>query len=67
MGQIRRRVMQADTLEIRLTQGAKELRDRAGQLPAGRDRDALLQRAQHNEAAAHMSEWLMSPGQRTPI
>lgn len=67
MGQIRRRVKQADTLEIRLTEGAKELRDRARQLPAGQDRDALLQRAQHNEAAAHMTEWLTSPGQRTPI
>ncbi|WP_375789722.1 hypothetical protein ACE10Z_21845 [Bradyrhizobium sp. Pha-3] len=67
MGQIRRRVKQADTLEIRLSQEARELRGRAGQLPAGQDRDALLQRAQHDEAAAHMTEWLMSPGQRTPI
>lgn len=62
----RRRVKQIHSLEERLAEEAKELRERAKQLPPGAERDALLRRARYEEAAAHMTEWLTSPGLRSP-
>ncbi|NLS69614.1 hypothetical protein E3H11_11945 [Bradyrhizobium brasilense] len=63
MGEIRRRVIQTETLEERLAGRAKELRDRARAMPAGVERDALLKRAKQAEAGSQMSEWLRSPNQ----
>jgi hypothetical protein len=63
----RRRVTQIIPLEERLTQEARELRQRAKSLPPSRAREALLRKAQHNETTAHLTEWLMSPGPRAPI
>lgn len=57
----------AHTLEMRLADEAKRLREQARQLPPGIERDALLRKARHDEAAAHMTEWLTSPGLRAPI
>ena len=56
----RRRVKQIYPLEERLAEEAKELRERAKALPPGPEREVLLRRARHDEAAAHMTEWLMS-------
>lgn len=61
MGQIRRRVIQIETLEQRLAQRAQEFRDRAKAMPPGVEKEALLQRANQAETGAHMSEWLLSP------
>jgi hypothetical protein len=63
----RRRVKQIYPLEDRLSDEAKELRQRARRLPPGPERDKLLRRARHDEAAAHMTMWLLSPGSRPPI
>ena len=30
------------------------------------ERDAVLHKARHNEAAAHLTEWLTSPGLKSP-
>jgi hypothetical protein len=35
-------------------------------LPAGQERDALLKKARIEEVAAHLSEWLNSPGLEPP-
>ncbi|WP_082070245.1 hypothetical protein [Bradyrhizobium sp. LTSP885] len=59
--QRRLRVKHIQTLEERLIEEAKELRERAKQLPPCIEREELLRRARRNDAAAHMSEWLMSP------
>jgi hypothetical protein len=67
MGRFRRRVKQIDTLEVRLAEEAKRLRARAKILPPGPEREALIRRARHDEAAANMTEWLMSPGLRQPV
>jgi hypothetical protein len=61
MGQFRRRVRQTDTLEERLAEQARELRERAKAMPLGVERDALLKRARQAETGAHVSKWLRSP------
>jgi hypothetical protein len=62
----RRRFKQISTLEERLAIEAKQLRENAAQLPPGIERERLLRKARQDETASHMSEWLRSPGLRTP-
>ena len=62
----RRRVEQTIPLEKRLAQEAKELRQRAKELPPCREREGLLRKARQDETVAHMTEWLTSPGLRPP-
>ena len=64
--QRRRRFTQIRNLEERLAEEAKRLRDEAELLPRGPVRDAALRRARQAETGAHMSEWLRSPGLRSP-
>nr|WP_146984837.1 hypothetical protein [Bradyrhizobium macuxiense] len=63
----RRRIRQIYPLEERLTEEAKRLRRRAKALPPGREREALLRRARHDETTAHLTEWLLSPSPNAPI
>lgn len=66
--QRRRYAPHSNALEIRLADEARELLKKVKQLSPGPEREALIVRARHNEAAARMTEWLMSPhGSRTPI
>ena len=62
----RRRFKQTVSLEERLAQEAKRLRDEARLLPPGAEREALLRRARQAETGSHMSEWLSSPGLQPP-
>ncbi|MCC8961486.1 hypothetical protein H8A95_03915 [Bradyrhizobium sp. Pear76] len=62
----RRRVPQTQSLELRLTQEAYDLRETAKALPLGRERESLLRKARQDETAAHLTEWLTSPGLRSP-
>jgi hypothetical protein len=50
----------------RLQKTASEAREAAQQLPQGKERDALLRKASQAEVAAHLSEWLTSPGLQSP-
>nr|WP_082077211.1 hypothetical protein [Bradyrhizobium sp. LTSPM299] len=59
----RRRVKHIQSLEERLAEQARELRERARRLPPSAEREELLRRARHNDEAAHMSEWLATPVQ----
>jgi hypothetical protein len=43
---------------------AQTLRDEAKLLPYGPLRDAVLKKARHAEAMAHMENWVDSPGLR---
>jgi len=63
---LRRRFKQSLTLEERLAAEAKRLREEAQKLPFGLEREELIRKARHAEAASHMSEWLTSPGLRPP-
>ncbi|WP_334538443.1 hypothetical protein [Bradyrhizobium sp. AZCC 2230] len=64
--QKRRRFRQVQSLEERLAAEAKRLRADAESLPFGLEREALLRKARQAETGSHMSEWLTSPGPRTP-
>ncbi|QOZ25119.1 hypothetical protein [Bradyrhizobium sp. CCBAU 51753] len=63
----RLRIKQTYPLEQRLHEEAMRLREEARSLPPSARKDALLRRARHDETAAHLTEWLMSPGLRAPI
>jgi hypothetical protein len=54
----RRRFKQATNLEEKLAEAARQAREQAERLPAGSKREALLQKAREDEAAADMTAWL---------
>ena len=62
----RRRIIQVQSLEERLSQEARRLRDEARLLPPGALRDSLIRKARQAETGAHVSEWLSSPGLQPP-
>ena len=62
----RRRLKQTLPLEQRLIDEAERLRNSANLLKPGFARDAAIKKARQMEAAAHMNEWLASPGLRPP-
>ena len=62
----RRRFKQTAPLDQRLTQEADRLRKEAQGKPPGIERERLIRRARQAETAAHIQEWLTSPGLRTP-
>ncbi|WMT73104.1 hypothetical protein NL528_34815 [Bradyrhizobium sp. Ash2021] len=66
MQQQRRRFKQTTTLDQRLSEQAERLRKEAQGTPPGVKRDELLRRARQAETAAHMQEWITSPGLRAP-
>jgi hypothetical protein len=64
--QERRRFQQIDPLDKRLSAEAQRLRKEARGTPPGVERERLIRRARLAETGAHMSEWLSSPGLRSP-
>jgi len=62
----RRRFKQNSSLEERLAEHAKRLREEAKSAPPGALRESLLRRARQAETASHMSQWLRSPELRPP-
>ncbi|WLB17464.1 hypothetical protein QIH95_36630 [Bradyrhizobium japonicum] len=62
----RRRFKQTLSLEHRLAEQARRLREEAESLPHGPVRDEALRRARQAETGAHLSEWLRSPGLQPP-
>ena len=63
---MRRRFKQNQSLEERLSEEAKRLREEAKSLPPGAERDAILRKARQCETGSHMSEWLRSPELQPP-
>jgi hypothetical protein len=62
----RRRFKNVLSFPDRLTNEADRLRKEAEAAPHGPERDALLKKARQADVAAHMDEWLSSPGLRPP-
>jgi hypothetical protein len=62
----RNRFTQTITLGDRLADEAERLRQKARTVPVGGERDSLLRKARQLETAAHVNEWLSSPGLQTP-
>lgn len=63
---MRIRITQSLTLGDRLKKEARNLRKQAEGMPPSIRRDELLRKAEQTETAAHMNEWLASPGFRPP-
>lgn len=62
----RRRFKQTSSLKDRLAAFAKVARERALNLPAGTLRDDMLRKARQADTAAHLDEWVNSPGLQPP-
>jgi hypothetical protein len=64
--QHRRRFKQIQSLEERLAEEAKRLREEAKLLPPGPVREECLRRVRQCETGSNVSECLRSPGLRSP-
>jgi hypothetical protein len=62
----RRRFKQTQSLEARLAEEAKRLREKAKSFPPGPLREDMLRKARQAETGSHLSEWLRSPGLQPP-
>ena len=62
----RRQFKQTTSLEARLAEEAKRLREEARSLPPGAVREETLRKARQAETGSYMTEWLTSPGLRPP-
>ena len=54
------------TFPDRLVKEAEQFREEAETKPSGQELDNLLRKARQAETAAHMDEWLSSPGLKPP-
>lgn len=54
------------TLQDRLVLEAGRLKDEARAFPHGPLRDEMIRKARQTEIAAHLDEWITSPGLKTP-
>jgi hypothetical protein len=64
--QQRRRLKQVKSLEERLAEEARRLREKAKCLPPGAVRNEVIRKARQAETGAQISEWLSSPGLQAP-
>ena len=64
--QLRRRFKQSISLRDRLTAWANEVREQAKELPPGPKRNAMLNRADQADVAAHLDKWATSPELQPP-
>jgi hypothetical protein len=62
----RRRHKHTVSFGERLHRAADQARQEAQQLPDGVRRDLLMKKASQAETAAHINEWVTSPGTRSP-
>lgn len=62
----RRRFKQTTSLEDRLAEEARRLREEAELLPHGPVREAAMRRARQAETGFHINQWLRSPGLQPP-
>ena len=62
----RRRFKQTESLQDRLVAFAKEARNKAEHLPVGIEREDMLKKARQADTAAHLENWINSPGLQPP-
>jgi hypothetical protein len=66
MQQQRRRFNKKLSFRDRLASFAKTARKVAALLPPGAEKDELLRKARQADTAAHLNEWVSSPGLQPP-
>ena len=54
------------TFPDRMAKEAERFRQEAETKPPGQERDGLLRKARQAETAAHIDQWIASPGLRPP-
>jgi hypothetical protein len=54
------------TFSERLAKVAKQFREEAETKPPGPERDELIKKAHQADTAAHIDQWVSSPGLRPP-
>ena len=62
----RRRQKQTISFKDRLAGWAEKIREQAGQLPPGTEREEMLKRASLADTAAHLDDWANSAGLQPP-
>jgi hypothetical protein len=62
----RRRFKNTLTFPDRLAKEAELLREEAKTKPPGPERDGLLRKARQADTAAHIDQWVSSPGLKPP-
>jgi hypothetical protein len=62
----RSRIKQTGTFQERMLREARRLSVQANKMAPGRDRELLLRKARQAETAAHINDWLTSPGLASP-
>ncbi|WOH53512.1 hypothetical protein [Bradyrhizobium sp. sBnM-33] len=63
---MKRRISKPHKFEDQLAEAALKLKAQARTLGPGEQRDELLRKIRQIDAAAHLNEWLKSPGLRSP-
>jgi hypothetical protein len=63
---MRRRIKQTTSLEERLAEQAKQIREMAAALPPGKERDDMMQRARQAETASQINQWVSSAALLAP-
>jgi len=63
---MKRNRSKAHSFEDRLAEEASKLTAQARLLPPGQQREQLLRKVRQINTAAHLNEWLQSPGLRSP-
>ena len=62
----RSRKRPATDFKDRLMAFANDVREEARRLPAGDEKYDLIRRARHADTAAHIEDWINSPGLQPP-
>jgi len=62
----RRRFNQTESLQDRIASFARRVREKASQLPPGKEKDDLLRRARLADMASHLDDQANSPGLQSP-
>jgi hypothetical protein len=54
------------SIQERLIAFAKDMLEKAANLPPGSERDELIRKARQAETSSHLDEWASSPGLKPP-
>jgi hypothetical protein len=62
----RGRTKLTESLDARLIQQARQIKERAKDLPPGKERQDLIRKIRQTETALRINQWISSPGLRKP-